>query len=90
MVAVWSPIFGRQASLITLPPLPVWVVMMAMSCVFRDSAPQGEKNSPPLYMRITHGWLPGWQPSLQMVMEAISRVFYDFAPQGEENRLAYT
>jgi hypothetical protein len=45
--------FGLQASLVRLPFPTVRVVMMAMSCVFCDSAPQGEKNKPPLYMRIT-------------------------------------
>src|SRR5579885_2881811 len=52
--------FWTPSSLFLLPLHAVLVVVMAMSCVFCDSAPQGEKNSPPLYMRITDGWPPAW------------------------------
>jgi Predicted nucleotidyltransferases len=36
--------FRRQSPSFACPSLPGWLVMMAMSCVFSDSAPQGEKT----------------------------------------------
>src|SRR5579884_2614922 len=52
--------FWTPSSLFRLPLHAVRVVLMAMSYVFCDSAPQEEENRPSLYMRITDGWSPAW------------------------------